>query len=126
MATPPDPRFAPASSLETQLLAGYRRATSFAPIKAKERDTVFKGYGLQAGVSKGKSDAQLQSLAASTVLGKFKKSKAVAAAKPAPTYIQSQLKKAGFANSTPPPYALVSQAAFDAWLRRAQAYAAGH
>jgi hypothetical protein len=148
-------RFAPSSTLEDDLRRGYERATSFSPIKADERDKVFKNYGLKAGISKGQSDAGLEHTAANAVISWFKKQKADSAkkaapkapapakapAKPAapakavapkaapkapaavsPKYVSAQMAKYGF-KTQPPAYALVSQAAFDAWLARAVKYA---
>lgn len=152
-------RFAPQSALEDDLRRGYQRATSFSPIKKDERDKVFKDYGLKAGVSKGKSDSQLEHTAANAVLSWWQKqqaakkpktpaptkaspkpsaskapAKSTAPAKPTmpdtgmaapavdPKYVAKQMAAYGF-KTQPPAYALVSQAAFDAWLARAVKYA---
>lgn len=143
--------FAPTG--EDELAAGYAKAASTRPYTKADIAKALKPYKLGAASKRrGKTDVQLETIAANAVVAKFKASqkkpaptKKVAPAKaparavatrttsvPAPklltsSQILSRLKALGAPTTwKPPSYALTSQAKLDAWIKAALAYAAQH
>lgn len=69
---------------QTDLIAGYKHASSIRRVKAEDLNKVYDEYSLKTGGVAGKSDAQLQQRAAHAVVAWWQKQQAAqaAAAKP--------------------------------------------
>lgn len=67
---------------QADLIAGYQRASSIKPVKAEDLNKVYSEYGLAAGQTRGKSDAQLQQRAAKAVVDWWNRQQVKAPAEP--------------------------------------------